>query len=84
VALDTALQAELQRLGTVALIVAPGLWHHLFIREYVVTYPEAQTLAASGLQEARPDVAFDGTPWTMTALWCRGDRASRGSWAHRQ
>ena len=60
VALDTDLQAELQRLGTVAFIVAPSLWHDLFIKEYVVAYPEAQAWAAPGLQEARPDVAFHG------------------------
>src|SRR5262245_47866757 len=60
VALDTDLQAELQRLGTVAFIVAPSRWHDLFIKEYVGAYPEAQAWAAPGLREARPDVAVQG------------------------
>ena len=61
VALDADLQAELQQLGTVAFLIAPSLWHDLFIKEYVVAYPEAQAWAAPGLLEARPDVAFHGT-----------------------
>ena len=60
VALEPSLQAELRRLGTVGFLVAPSLWHDLFIKDYVVAYPEAQALAAPGLQEARPDVAFHG------------------------
>jgi glyoxylase-like metal-dependent hydrolase (beta-lactamase superfamily II) len=61
VALDPSLEAELERLGTIDFLVAPSLWHDLFIKDYVAAYPEAQAFSAPGLQEARPDVAFYGT-----------------------
>lgn len=66
VALDPALRAAVDELGTVRHIVAPNSLHHLFLSEWIAAYPEAQVHAAPGLRKKRADIAFhhdlDDTP----------------------
>ena len=59
VGLSHELREELDRLGEVALVVAPNRYHHRYVGDYAV-YPHATFLAAPGLPEKRPDLRFDG------------------------
>lgn len=52
---------EINQLGPVATIAAPSLFHHLYLREAMKLYPNAQVLGANGLQEKRANLAFSGT-----------------------
>ena len=60
VALDAATRTAVDALGTVKAIVAPSLFHHLYIREWANAYPDASVSACPGLEAKRSDLAFDG------------------------
>jgi hypothetical protein len=64
--LTDELRAEIDELGQVRHLVAPNLWHHLFINDWIAAYSDAKSFAAPGLPEKRPDVRFtavlDDTP----------------------
>lgn len=57
--MDAALKQELDGLGTVRYIVAPGSYHHLFVPAFQAYYPAAETFVCPGLERKRPDIAFD-------------------------
>jgi hypothetical protein len=59
VPLDPATQAELDGLGPVRFVVAPNRYHHLFVAEYALTYPQAKIFGAPGLDSKRRDLRFD-------------------------
>jgi hypothetical protein len=59
VPLDEAGHGALAALGSVAFIVAPNRYHHLFIRAWRERYPDALVCGAPGLREKRPTVRFD-------------------------
>lgn len=59
VALDAALQTELETLGEVRWLVAPNSLHHVFLKDWQAAYPTAQTFAPPGLRKKRPDLKFD-------------------------
>ncbi len=59
-ALTNAIRADVDALGSVAVIVAPNSLHHGFISEWVAAYPDARSFGAPGLRERRRDLAFDG------------------------
>lgn len=42
--------AEIRKMGRVAVIVAPNLFHHMFLQPARVTFPEARVLVAGGLE----------------------------------
>lgn len=70
VALDDALRAELQALGTPRYVVAPNRFHHLFAGAYRDVFPECRLYVAPGLPEKRPDLHYAAvlpaeasTPW---------------------
>lgn len=42
--------AQIESIGRVAVIVAPNLFHHLFLRQCRATFPEARVLIARGLE----------------------------------
>jgi len=48
--------SRLDELGTVAHIVAPNRFHHLFAGELAERYPDAQLYLAPGLRKKRPDL----------------------------
>jgi len=60
VRLNDSLSRELDALGEVAHIAAPNKFHHLYISDYVDSYPRAKFYAAPGLTEKRRDIRFDG------------------------
>ena len=56
---DPAVRHSLEELGEIGAIVAPNKLHHLFLADYVTSYPDARMYAAPGLAEKRPDLRFD-------------------------
>jgi hypothetical protein len=59
ITLDDDLKRSIDALGPVAHIVAPSLYHHLFVGGFADAYPEAKTHAARGLERKRRDLHFD-------------------------
>jgi hypothetical protein len=57
--LDTALREDLDRKGKVGFIVAPNRFHHLFVGDYQLAYPHAESYCAPGLQTKRADLKFN-------------------------
>lgn len=57
--LDPDLREALDAIGPVRHIVAPSLYHHLFVGGFAAAYPGAKTYAAPGLQKKRKDFEFD-------------------------
>ena len=51
----------LDALGTVKYLIAPNLFHHLYIGDVQAMYPEAQILGVTGLGHKRPDLRVDAT-----------------------
>ncbi len=51
VALSSAHLEEIARLGQVSAIVAPNLYHHLYLRSCVASFPNARVLVPEGLAE---------------------------------
>lgn len=70
VMLDAATRDALAAIGRVRWVVAPSKVHHLYIGQYASAYPDAEMIAAPGLPEKRPDLAFD----------CVLDAAQRDKW----
>ncbi len=56
---NPALRDELSTLGPVRHLVAPSTYHHLWMSDWVASYPDAAVYGAPGLPEKRQDVAFD-------------------------
>ncbi len=52
--------AEIQAMGDVDAIVAPNLFHHLFIPRACRLFPNAKVFGVEGFDKKRPDVAWDG------------------------
>ena len=50
---------KINELGKVNIIIAPNLYHHLFISDFKSAYPAAQIFAAPGLDSKRQDINFD-------------------------
>jgi hypothetical protein len=59
VPLDEAGRAAVDALGSVAFVVAPNRFHHLFVRAWRDRHPAALFCAAPGLPEKRQKVRFD-------------------------
>jgi hypothetical protein len=60
VQLDADTRAEIDRLGDVRAILAPSLFHHLSVGQWIEAYPEAKALACDGLQRKRADLPWAG------------------------
>jgi hypothetical protein len=58
VALDAQTKAEVDALGRVTVIVAPCLFHHLYVGEWAHAYPKAAVLGAPGLAKKRQDIQW--------------------------
>ncbi|MCP8897810.1 DUF4336 domain-containing protein [Gilvimarinus xylanilyticus] len=69
--INDALAEQLDALGQVCYLIAPNKIHHLFIEHWQKRYPAAESFAAPGLREKRPDLTFSGdlldTPHTSWA-----------------
>jgi hypothetical protein len=50
---------QIALLGQIKYIIAPNLYHHLFITEFQSIYPDAQLWATSTLADKKPDLVID-------------------------
>ncbi len=57
--LDRQTIEQIAAIGEVKYIIAPNLYHHLFIQDFRSIYPDAQLWATSSLSTKRPDLAID-------------------------
>lgn len=58
VALDGPMREAIDALGPVTAIVAPCLFHHLYVAAWATAYPKASVSACPGLEKKRKDVAW--------------------------
>ncbi len=58
--LDDAVRSEIDALGRVAVIVAPGNFHHLHVAACQRAYPDAATWICPGVERKQPTLRFDG------------------------
>lgn len=61
VRLTPSLREAVDRLGTVSEIVAPSLYHHVYVTEWAAIHPEACVVAAPGLERKRRDLRIGDT-----------------------
>lgn len=73
VQLDAETQAEIIALGEVRHIVAPNLFHHLYVGEAADLFPGAAVHAVAGLQKKRKDLRIDETLGEEPAAAWRDD-----------
>jgi hypothetical protein len=60
VAASPDLVSEVKALGEVAYLIAPNLFHHLYLGEWQKLYPEASLYGAPGLDGKRADLDITG------------------------
>lgn len=56
VALDAETRTAVDALGPVRAVVAPSLFHHLYVGQWMDAYPDATYHPCPGLSEKRPDL----------------------------
>jgi len=56
---DDSTKHEIDAIGKVKYIIAPGNFHHLFVTDFQQKYPDAETFLCPGLERKRPDIKFD-------------------------
>ncbi len=61
VPIPDGLAADIDRLGAVRHILAPNLFHHLFVGDAAARWPEAAVYAPEGLAKKRPDLTIHHT-----------------------
>lgn len=57
--IDNSVKNEIDVIGKVKYIVAPGNFHHLFVTDFQEQYPDAETFLCPGLEKKRPDIRFE-------------------------
>lgn len=57
--IDADIKNEIDSLGVVKFIIAPGTYHHLFVTDFQEKYPDAETFLCPGLEQKRPDIKFN-------------------------
>lgn len=57
--IDNKIIEQFKEIGNVKHIIAPNLFHHLFLADFKNIYPQAQIYAVSGLKNKRPDISID-------------------------
>ena len=57
--IDDSTKKEIDEIGKVKYIVAPGSYHYLFVTDFQKKYPNAETFICSGLERKRPEIKFD-------------------------
>lgn len=58
VALDEPTRGAVDELGTVRVVVASSLYHHLYVGEWMRAYPDALYCCCPGLERKRSDLAW--------------------------
>jgi hypothetical protein len=59
--IDNHLQQQLDSLGTVKYIIAPNLFHHLYLEHCQQIYPQAELIAPSGIETKQPNIVISKT-----------------------
>jgi Domain of unknown function (DUF4336) len=59
IALDDSLKSGIDALGPVSHIIAPNLFHHLYVSPAADAFPEAKVHAPARLRKKRPDLQVD-------------------------
>jgi hypothetical protein len=57
--MDAECLQQLNTLGRVAYVIAPNLYHHLFIADFCKIYPQAQCWVPPGLERKQPNLQPD-------------------------
>ena len=57
--LEPGFKSQIDGIGEVGYIVAPGNFHHLHVADIQSQYPEAETFLCPGLERKRADLKFD-------------------------
>lgn len=57
--LDDDLLAAVQSLGDVACLVAPNLYHHMYVADWAAAFPDAKVFAVRGLERKQPGLRID-------------------------
>lgn len=57
--IDSELDRQLKALGTVKYLVAPNLFHYLYLTHCQQIYPQAETIAPPGLASKQPNLKID-------------------------
>jgi hypothetical protein len=57
--INDKVKGEIDDLGEVRYIVAPGSFHHLFVTDFQEKYPNAETFLCPGLERKRPEIKFE-------------------------
>ena len=57
--LESQTKQEINNLGTVTYIIAPNLFHYLYLQECKNIYPQAKLLAAPGLKTKQPSLKIE-------------------------
>ena len=63
--INDVVKNEIDAIGDVKYIIAPGSYHHLFVTDFQQKYPNAETFICPGLEQKRPDIRFE---------WILGDK----------
>lgn len=58
ISLDRGTREAVDALGPVKAVVAPSLFHHLFVGEWMQAYPDAVVCACPGLERKRRDLSW--------------------------
>lgn len=59
--IDANLKQQLDSLGTVKYIIAPNLFHHLYLENCQQIYPQAELIAPPGIETKEPNIAISQT-----------------------
>ena len=59
IAIDLDTAQQLATLGSLTYLVAPNLFHYLYIAQCQQMYPQAKTIAPPGLSSKQPDLSID-------------------------
>ena len=57
--ISDSVRGEIDAIGEVKFIVAPGSYHHLFVTDFQQKYPNAESFLCPGLERKRPDIKFE-------------------------
>jgi len=61
VTINLTIKAELDNLGTVKYLIAPNLFHHLYLEQVQKKYPNAKIFAPPGLASKQPNLQINKT-----------------------
>lgn len=70
--INEELAASLDNIGTIEHVIAPNLYHHLFVGDFHARYPQPTLWASPGLESKRSDLPFDRVLGTDDEHWCDG------------